>query len=597
MFDFEYIENSLTDSQEHLFYAKNGVFQKNLLQVRKLNEYQGFHNLPFVNKVGFMKQNAPDIKPKVAKILKRLDDAMKFKEEGNKLLKNNSPQDAKDMYTKALMYCPFYENALNKDYAIILANRSAALENLNCYEGVVEDIDLALKYGYPKDSYYMVYNRKGEALFRRKLFKDSKENFQLCEEAIDKSDMKSNERERWRSKISKQFSVLNSANGGEENKDLPHRPWSQQAEDAFKLEIRDDVTKATKDINIEEIVHHETPFAAAIEVEAENKICPMTLRRMPAGMPCTLGSTALFSTEELRDQANATFHKYEYRTLESWKELGLSAYAKLAYRLVTMIPKDQVSKIAQNLDKIPEGEVSEIEQIFNLPVTQPCSADAMTYAYLVHFLVMCLEEHQYFDYKVTHEDVINLLQRAILISAQHGQRVSFGDPPYDECSLWNLKTFPTKPYAVAIYPKFGRLKKASSNTGYGSDVVVFFQDDKIMVQSFRKLKEGQSIDLHFDTEVTMKTNEEIIENCEAESDNQKAMKRIVELKRNHDDARKEAESKKLQSAISIMGDIVSECQTIVSRPVREVTKMENDLKKLILMHNEQMEREFLYNTR
>ena len=137
----------------------------------------------------------------------------------------------------------------------------------------------------------------------------------------------------------------------------------------------------------------------------------MTLRRMPAGMPCTLGSTALFGTEELRDQANATFHKYEYRTLESWKELGLSAYAKLAYRLVTMIPKDQVSKIAQNLDKIPEGEVSEIEQIFNLPVTQPCSADAMTYAYLVHFLVMCLEEHQYFDYKVTHEDVINLLQR------------------------------------------------------------------------------------------------------------------------------------------------------------------------------------------
>ena len=114
---------------------------------------------------------------------------------------------------------------------------------------------------------------------------------------------------------------------------------------------------------------------------------------------------------------------------------------------------------------------------------------------------------------------------------------------------------------------------------------------------FSNLISGQSIDLHFDTEVTMKTNEEIIENCEAESDNQKAMKRIVELKRNHDDARKEAESKKLQTAIGIMGDIVSECQTIVSRPVREVTKMENDLKKLILMHNEQMEREFLYNTR
>ena len=83
---------------------------------------------------------------------------MKFKEEGNTLFKNNSPQDAKDMYTKALMYCPFDENDLknNKDYAIILANRSAALEKLRCHEGVAEDIDLALKYGYPRELYFKV---------------------------------------------------------------------------------------------------------------------------------------------------------------------------------------------------------------------------------------------------------------------------------------------------------------------------------------------------------------------------------------------------------------------------------------------------------
>merc|ERR1711963_447125 len=396
-------------STAQLFYELGGVFAKNVEKVERTLDKK----LPFSEKVAFIKKNGPALKPKVAKINKSLDDAMKFKEEGNNLFKSNSQQDAKDMYTKALMYCPFDENDLknNKDYAIILANRSAALEKLRCHEGVAEDIDLALKYGYPRELYFKVYNRKGSALFHRKLFKYSKATFQLCKDFIGKSDMKTQERERWRIKMAKQFSVFNSAKGGVENKAFPPRPWSQQVEDASKLEIRDKVTKVTKDVNIEEIVHHETPFAAAIEVEAENKICPITLRRMPAGMPCTLGSTALFGTEELRDQANATFHKYEYRTLESWKELGLSAYAKLAYRLVTMIPKDHVSKIAQNLDKIPEGEVSEIEQIFNLPVTQPCSADAMTYAYLVHFLVMCLEEHQYFDYKVTQEDVINLLQR------------------------------------------------------------------------------------------------------------------------------------------------------------------------------------------
>ena len=114
---------------------------------------------------------------------------------------------------------------------------------------------------------------------------------------------------------------------------------------------------------------------------------------------------------------------------------------------------------------------------------------------------------------------------------------------------------------------------------------------------FSNLISGQSIDLHFDTELTLKTNEDIIENCENETDKSKAMKRIVELKREHENARKEAESKKLHSAICIIGDIVTECETMGYRPTRELTKMENDLKKLILMNNEQMEREYLYNTR
>ena len=63
-----------------------------------------------------------------------------------------------DMYTKALMYCPFNENDVtkNKDFAIILANRSAALEAGNCNEGVIKDIDLAIKYGYPRELYFKV---------------------------------------------------------------------------------------------------------------------------------------------------------------------------------------------------------------------------------------------------------------------------------------------------------------------------------------------------------------------------------------------------------------------------------------------------------
>ena len=62
------------------------------------------------------------------------------------------------MYTKALQYCPFDNNVLsnNKECAIILANRSACTDKLGLYPAAVQDIDDALKYGYPKEWHYKV---------------------------------------------------------------------------------------------------------------------------------------------------------------------------------------------------------------------------------------------------------------------------------------------------------------------------------------------------------------------------------------------------------------------------------------------------------
>ena len=74
------------------------------------------------------------------------------------------------------------------------------------------------------------------------------------------------EREKWRLKMAKQTSVFNSAKKGVHNNDLPARPWAQQAENESRLEIfeAEKLVKTTKDINNEEIVHTEVPFAAVI---------------------------------------------------------------------------------------------------------------------------------------------------------------------------------------------------------------------------------------------------------------------------------------------------------------------------------------------
>jgi len=83
---------------------------------------------------------------------------LELKDAGNQFYKDNKHKDARRMYTKSLQVFPFNHDkpAENKDFAIILANRSATLEVTGPYLEGLRDIDLAFKYGYPKEMYYKV---------------------------------------------------------------------------------------------------------------------------------------------------------------------------------------------------------------------------------------------------------------------------------------------------------------------------------------------------------------------------------------------------------------------------------------------------------
>ena len=62
------------------------------------------------------------------------------------------------MYTKSLQLCPFRRDniEMNREYAIILANRSACLDSSGMNDAALQDIDLALKCGYPKELKFKV---------------------------------------------------------------------------------------------------------------------------------------------------------------------------------------------------------------------------------------------------------------------------------------------------------------------------------------------------------------------------------------------------------------------------------------------------------
>ena len=73
-------------------------------------------------------------------------------------VQENRFRDARDAYTKSLQVCPLdtADEANNKEYSIILANRSATLDSGRFYNACVQDIDLAFKYGYPRNLQFKV---------------------------------------------------------------------------------------------------------------------------------------------------------------------------------------------------------------------------------------------------------------------------------------------------------------------------------------------------------------------------------------------------------------------------------------------------------
>ena len=155
----ETLKTMKNTSIEHLFYSDGGVFHQHVKKVKKNLDVKEFDKLTnFGEKVQHVKKSGIQLEPEVTHITKNLEKALELKDQGNKLFKERKPIEAKDFYTKALMHCPFNNEdpSNNKEYSIILANRSAALDQAYLFEAALQDIDLALKCGYPKELKFKV---------------------------------------------------------------------------------------------------------------------------------------------------------------------------------------------------------------------------------------------------------------------------------------------------------------------------------------------------------------------------------------------------------------------------------------------------------
>ena len=155
-----------------------------------------------------------DIKVEASKPIYNLEKALEFKEKGNDFFRQRNYGEAFKHYTLALSHCPHNEekpdDPINKDYSIILANRSAALDGATLYEACVKDIDRAIKFGYPREFWYKVYKRQGHAYVKLRQYIYAKEALEIALKNVGRSDIKKEkDRDNYRTRIRKQMTVFN----------------------------------------------------------------------------------------------------------------------------------------------------------------------------------------------------------------------------------------------------------------------------------------------------------------------------------------------------------------------------------------------------
>lgn len=556
---------------------------------------------------------------------KDLSKAIELKEKGNELFKSNQFMEAKDFYTDALRYCPFDEKdaSKNQEYSIILANRSAVTDKVYLYNAALQDVELALKYNYPRHLLFKIYNRKGHSLMKLRRYADSREAFKKCENWIGKSEMNQAMRDKWRARLKKQMSVFSTVKEVR-NRDDDVSPLSKLTVDNVDkmspgggVEIEDEVG-----VEAEEVIFCERPLAMVLnDSRAEGKICPVEMTLMTAPLQCTLGSTATFSSEKARQVANQTYHKYEFRLVEPIKLAGLLPKAKLALRIITTMDPKHIKDVVGAEREEPHDIIAKtVKNFINLPIDQDHkNSTLMEVGVLTSYLLSCLEKS---DYSKPDNSLAELVERVVKAVLVHHKTVLYSQGSIDKSQLWDLPKIPLKNFAIGAYPEFSA-KLAASKPTETSNVLSFYHRGTLFLQSVRKMGRGCSVNVHTNAAeasavsfpVNMvnhkcsgkecslsfpldKTADQPItcplDTCGIQTNIWKRLKRIQELKREHEAARREIEFKEDGTqGIQMLKSIIQELEGMVVRPDKFLTTLDEDYAKTLVLKHIESEKKWL----
>jgi len=459
-----------------------------------------------------------NIKVEAGKPIWNLEKALEFKEKGNDFFRRHQHGEAFKNYTLAIQHCPVNEenpeDPTNRDYSIMLANRSAAMDGAGLYDACIKDIDRSLQFGYPRELWYKIYKRKGHAAVKMRQYLIAKEALEIALKHVGRSDIKKEkDRDNYRMRIRKQMTVFN-VTKTLYNCEMAERTASCLAKGddsdrgmSKKLKIIEDGGKkglvAEDSIDTEDVLVSADPYVAVVNVtggRAGGKICPYKLDKMFNPVPCPFGSEQTFGSLEARDKASQGFQKHEWSILKGLDEVKLLERSRLALRMVTQIEPNDISKICASLGKDLDSDESlkMAAKTFNLTVTSATDEEKFASSLLGLYLLRNLVVSGYVKVPSKDDEALNqdeadvfqLLERGVLVALYHTKPIELFDVPKYKNDFMDGK-ITVDICGYGIYPDLYEVE--SAGTGPEKHVISWFLDKKMLISSFRRLEKGQSV--------------------------------------------------------------------------------------------------------
>lgn len=278
-----------------------------------------------------------------------------FRMEGNQFFKMDKWIEAVEAYTKSLCYAVDDANV-----ALSFSNRSAALNKLNSKD-CLEDIERAIKYGYPENRRYKLEERKATFFSKINEKELAKQYFEEAIKYVKKSDLS---KDRINSLISEYKLQLSSSSSQcssiapvstslesvlKYEKELPElkerhavfTSLSRNCEVVYSEKGRHVV--ASRRFKLGEVIMIEKPYAKLINYLMMWNHCSHCLRHCLNGLPCNKCPFVIFCSQNCQ-QEGLQDHKIDCQLSKYLLLSNLEKYHILAVKAVTKVPAVEILK-------------------------------------------------------------------------------------------------------------------------------------------------------------------------------------------------------------------------------------------------------------